>query len=283
MAFMPFVTAGDPDLRTTVELIRLLRDCGVDLIEVGFPYSDPIADGPVIQASYTRALAKKVRLPDIFAALRRLRGESIPAAVGDGRLRDRFSSRARAVRSGGPRGRLLGADRPRSSRRPGGGAVPTWRGRTGSTLSRWLRRRRPPSESTGSCNRRAALSIACRSPARRAFAKCCPRNWHSSSRNLRTKTKLPLAVGFGIGRPEQIDSLRGLADGVIVGSALVRQIGRLSGPSAAPRAGSRRGCQIRPGDGRRRSQRARLVLTALWCRGGCRSFSGHFRREPVTR
>ena len=78
MAFMPFVTAGDPDVSTTVELIRLLRDCGVDLIEVGFPYSDPIADGPVIQASYTRALANKVRLPDIFGGLKALAGEPIP-------------------------------------------------------------------------------------------------------------------------------------------------------------------------------------------------------------
>ena len=70
MAFMPFVTAGDPDVSTTVEMIRLLRDCGVDLIEVGFPYSDPIADGSVIQASYTRALANGVSIDAIFAAVR---------------------------------------------------------------------------------------------------------------------------------------------------------------------------------------------------------------------
>lgn len=54
LAFMPFLTAGDPDLNVTVRLIRELGARGVDLIEVGFPYSDPIADGPVIQASYTR-------------------------------------------------------------------------------------------------------------------------------------------------------------------------------------------------------------------------------------
>ena len=56
MAFMPFVTAGDPDLETTLAVIGELSSRGVDLIEVGFPYSDPIADGPVIQASYQRAL-----------------------------------------------------------------------------------------------------------------------------------------------------------------------------------------------------------------------------------
>ncbi|MFO1021574.1 MAG: tryptophan synthase subunit alpha, partial [Planctomycetales bacterium] len=52
MAFMPFITAGDPDLAFTREMILELAQRGVDLIEVGFPYSDPIADGPVIQASY---------------------------------------------------------------------------------------------------------------------------------------------------------------------------------------------------------------------------------------
>ena len=75
---MPFLAAGDPDVSTTVELIRLLAACGVDLIEVGFPYSDPIADGPVIQEAYTRALGKKIRLPDIFAGLEALHSEKVP-------------------------------------------------------------------------------------------------------------------------------------------------------------------------------------------------------------
>ena len=51
MAFMPFITAGDPDLETTVDVLKELAAQGVDLVEVGFPYSDPIADGPVIQES----------------------------------------------------------------------------------------------------------------------------------------------------------------------------------------------------------------------------------------
>ena len=69
MAFMPFIAAGDPDLPTTAKLLKELAASGADLIEVGFPYSDPIADGPVIQASYTRALAKHVKLKDIFATI----------------------------------------------------------------------------------------------------------------------------------------------------------------------------------------------------------------------
>ncbi|REJ92658.1 MAG: tryptophan synthase subunit alpha, partial [Planctomycetota bacterium] len=68
-AFMPFITAGDPDMGMTRALIRELSASGVDLIEVGFPYSDPIADGPVIQASYTRALEKHLHVRDIFAGI----------------------------------------------------------------------------------------------------------------------------------------------------------------------------------------------------------------------
>src|SRR5262245_35557076 len=74
-AFMPFVTAGDPDLAFTADVIRELDRRGATLCELGIPYSDPIADGPVIQASYTRALAKKVKLPAILEMLRGLSGQ----------------------------------------------------------------------------------------------------------------------------------------------------------------------------------------------------------------
>src|SRR5262245_11813491 len=70
--FMPFVTAGDPDLEFTADLISELADKGCDVCEVGIPYSDPIADGQVIQASYTRALGKKIRLSEILDMLSRV-------------------------------------------------------------------------------------------------------------------------------------------------------------------------------------------------------------------
>src|SRR5437660_7452147 len=65
-AFIPFVTAGDPDLPATSRLAAELAAQGASLIEIGFPYSDPIADGSVIQASYTRALANGLKVDDIF-------------------------------------------------------------------------------------------------------------------------------------------------------------------------------------------------------------------------
>ena len=61
-AFIPFVTAGDPDLNTTLDLVLALEKAGADIIEIGIPYSDPMADGPVIQASSTRALANGTKI-----------------------------------------------------------------------------------------------------------------------------------------------------------------------------------------------------------------------------
>ena len=69
-AFIPFITAGDPDLDFTSTLLKALVRQGSHLCEVGIPYSDPIADGPVIQESYTRALSAGVALSDIFEMLR---------------------------------------------------------------------------------------------------------------------------------------------------------------------------------------------------------------------
>ncbi|MFP5275423.1 tryptophan synthase subunit alpha [Coleofasciculus sp.] len=66
-AFIPFITAGDPDLVTTAQALRVLDKSGADMIELGVPYSDPLADGPTIQAAATRALKRGVRLDDVLA------------------------------------------------------------------------------------------------------------------------------------------------------------------------------------------------------------------------
>src|SRR5436305_68926 len=71
-AFIPFLCAGDPSLEITDQLIRHLCRGSASLVEIGFPYSDPLADGPVIQAAYTRALDRGVRVDDILAMVGRL-------------------------------------------------------------------------------------------------------------------------------------------------------------------------------------------------------------------
>ena len=68
-ALIPFITAGDPDLQTTAEALKVLDRNGADIIELGVPYSDPLADGPVIQAAATRALEKGTKLDDVLKML----------------------------------------------------------------------------------------------------------------------------------------------------------------------------------------------------------------------
>jgi tryptophan synthase alpha chain len=72
-ALIPFITAGDPDLDTTAKALQILDRSGADLIELGVPYSDPLADGPVIQAAATRALANGVRLEHVLEMLKTVR------------------------------------------------------------------------------------------------------------------------------------------------------------------------------------------------------------------
>ena len=74
-ALIPFITAGDPDLETTAKALRVLAKNGADLIELGVPYSDPLADGPTIQAAATRALQRGVRLEDVLQVVKEVRDE----------------------------------------------------------------------------------------------------------------------------------------------------------------------------------------------------------------
>ena len=97
-ALMPFVTAGDPDLDFTAAVLGELAARGSSLCELGIPYSDPIADGPVIQASYTRALAHKIKLAQIFEMLAGVTPALAGAGGDDGQLRHRLPARAGAIR-----------------------------------------------------------------------------------------------------------------------------------------------------------------------------------------
>ena len=234
MAFMPFVTVGDPDVTTSMALIRELASRGVDLIEVGFPYSDPIADGPVIQASYTRALSRGLRVNDIFAGIQQLTssGDKIPPLVAMVSYAivfrlgaDNFVQRAKDAGFSG----LIIPDLPadeahdvaRSIRDAGLDAIQLVAPTTTSSREDHI-------VQTGSgfvyC-----ISIADTTGARDQL----PEELSGQLKRLRSKTNLPLAVGFGVSKPEQVETLRGLADGVIVGSAIVRQLERLSNGSTA--------------------------------------------------
>jgi tryptophan synthase alpha chain len=232
MTFMPFVTAGDPDLQTTRQVLLALRDAKVDLIELGFPYSDPIADGPVIQASYTRALNNGITVHGILDLVADMKTENLPPilAMVSFAIVFRFGVPQFAERaaSAGFSGLIIpdlpaeeAADMSAVARANGLDLVQliaptTTANRTEQILS----------ASTGFLY---CISVAGTTGVRTEL----PAELTAQLRQLRTQTKLPLAVGFGISSPEQVGALAGVADGVIVGSAIVRQAAEGKNPEQA--------------------------------------------------
>lgn len=243
MAFMPFITAGDPDLATTKKAVLTLAAQGVDLIEIGFPYSDPIADGPVIQASYTRALQKKLHVSEIFAAVKELNstpaqnaGSALPPLVAMVAYsiifrmgRENFVAAAREAGFAG----LIVPDLPADEAQETAAAA----GAQGLDLIQLIAPTTTP-ERTKRILELARGFIYCISVAGTTGVRAeLPAELQKQLSWLKTQTQLPLAVGFGISRPDQVAGLRGLADGVIVGSAIVRQIATIGeGKSTTDRA-----------------------------------------------
>ena len=227
---MPFITAGDPDLATTQKVLLELAARKVDLIELGFPYSDPIADGPVIQASYTRALARCLHVSEIFAAVKSLPrsgAEPLPPLVAMVAYAIVFRTGpetfVRDARNAGFSGLIIpdlpadeAADMAALSRSHG------------LDLIQLIAPTTTP-QRTKRILETASGFIYCISVAGTTGVRDqLPAELSAQLKWLKTQTKLPLAVGFGISRPDQVESLRGLADGVIVGSALVRHIAAIS-------------------------------------------------------
>lgn len=226
MAFMPFVTAGDPSLEVTTRLIEELSKAGADLIEVGFPYSDPIADGPVIQSSYTRALNAKLKIPAIFAAIKEVSGKvasPIVAMVSYAIIfrigNDAFVKQAADAGFAG----LIVPDLPGDEAEGFHGLVKSH----GLDLIQLVAPTTPADRSARILKNASGfvycIAVAGTTGARDTLAP----QLSQMLKTLRSQTKLPLAVGFGLSRPEQIEQLRGLADGAIVGSAIVRYMEEL--------------------------------------------------------
>jgi tryptophan synthase alpha chain len=226
-AFIPFVTAGDPDVAGTVLLIQELARRGADLIEIGFPYSDPIADGPVIQASYTRALSRRLRLDDVFN-IAHLAGEILNQSTP---LVGMVSYSI--VHRRGPQAFLAQAKQSGFS----GLIVPDLPAEEATGLAK-----QAPEHDlhliqlvTPTTPRERAVQIAKLS---KGFLYCVsitgitgerdrlPEELLSQLAWLRQHTDLPLCVGFGVSKPEHVRMLRDAVDGVIVGSAIVRCVER---------------------------------------------------------
>lgn len=235
MAFMPFITAGDPSTATTAAVLKGLRDANVDLIELGFPYSDPIADGPVIQASYTRALDAGISVAAIFEMMDSLKEENLPPvlAMVSFAIIFRFGAKQFAERaaSAGFSGLII-PDLP-SDEAEEMSAIAKANGLdVVQLIAPTTTQQRTQQILDASSGFVYCVSVAGTTGVRKEL----PSELIDQLKVLRAATDLPLAVGFGISGPDQVSELEGVADGVIVGSAIVRLMSEAGSADAAATA-----------------------------------------------
>jgi tryptophan synthase alpha chain len=217
-ALVCYVTAGHPDVGRSLETLHVLEEGGADIIELGVPFSDPIADGPVIQASSQRALEQGMNYDGVLALIEKAKLNvpvvlfsylnPILAAGTDALVRAADAGASGILVTDIP----VGADPSREE----------WLG--GSPLA-FIRLVAPttPRDRMAEIARHGSgfvylISRLGVTGPQEATATSLP----DSVRRLRSATTLPICVGFGISTPEQARSAGNLADGVVVGSALVR-------------------------------------------------------------
>jgi tryptophan synthase alpha chain len=220
-AFVAFLTAGDPSLERTVRAAAELEAAGVDVLELGVPFSDPLADGPVIQRASERALGRGVTLAAVLQAVRRIREASaLPLLLFsyfNPLLQYGLERLARDAKAAGIDGALV-TDLPPEE------------------AGEWLRVARAADLDT------VFLAAPTSPPERlkrvaeasRGFVYAISRTGVTGERQslsseasplvarLRGLTQVPVALGFGLSTPEQVKEAAAAADGVVVGSALVR-------------------------------------------------------------
>ncbi len=222
-ALMPYVTAGYPNLETTGRLLQAMPEAGASVIELGFPYSDPIADGPVIQESFHRALTAGLHVDDVFrqvasvrngvdAALIAMVSFSIIYRIGV----DRFI--ARAAESG-----FDGLIIPDLSLEEAP-SVAEQTARAGLCLVMLAAPTSSPErfERLGRISQGFVYYIAVAGTT--GERDQLPADLVDNVRRLREIGGKPVCVGFGVSRPEHVRTVCQVADGAIVGSAIVRRI-----------------------------------------------------------
>jgi len=234
-ALIPFITAGDPDLNFTRQVLIELDRAGASILEVGIPYSDPIADGPIIQASYTRALQRGIRVPEILATLGQTTKELTSPVV-------TMVSYAIIHRYGTER-YIQDAQQAGVA----GAIVPDLLVDEADEFAEQCRAAdfNLIQLVTPTTPRERAVRIAAQSSGFLYYVSVTgitgerrdlPPELLDNVRWLRERTPLPICIGFGISQPEHVRALREVADGLIVGSALVRRMAPSeSTPAAALR------------------------------------------------
>ncbi len=235
--FIPFVTAGDPDLATTEHILIELAKAGATLIELGVPFSDPMADGPVIQRASERALKNSFGLADLFDMVARAR-KSIDTPIilfsyFNPLLQFGLARLAKAAQDAGIDGVLVTDMTPEES-----GAVEAEL-RANSLDMIFLVAPTSTDERLKLVAKHASGFVYAVS---RAGVTGTRQTISAEAEKLVTRmrqfTSLPIAVGFGISTVEQVKDVQRYADAVVVGSAIVAEMERLSNaPDLARRIG----------------------------------------------
>jgi tryptophan synthase alpha chain len=236
LAFIPYLMAGDPDLETTRLLIRAVGDAGADAIELGIPYSDPLADGPTIAAAGVRALANGTRVRDVLALVADVAKGAPPILL--------FTYYNPILQYGIERFARDAADAGAA-----GAIVPDLSLEEGDALRDALTSEHlampllvAPSTTPDRAARIADASsgfvyVVSRLGVTGAGEAPSFQPLRKQVAALRIVTHKPLATGFGISTREQIGEIDGLVDGIIVGSALIDAYTGSAGAEAAERAG----------------------------------------------
>src|SRR6204780_1651155 len=232
MGLVAYITAGDPSLAATEEIVLAAADAGADVIELGVPFSDPVADGPTIQRASDRALRSGTTLAGVIERVRRIRTHSEVPLVLFSYFNpilqmglEKFAAAAAAAGADGVLATDLTPEEAHDYR-----AVLHARGLDTIFLA-----------APTSTDARLALIAECSTGFLYLISRTgvtgerasLPDDLPALARRVRRFTKLPLAVGFGISSPEHVSLLGGIANAAVVGSALVAEIEKAATPEAA--------------------------------------------------
>jgi len=230
-AFIPFITCGDPNLKTTAAIVRAAALNGADLIELGIPFSDPTAEGVVIQAANVRALQGGVTTDKIFDMVRELRGDvKVPfvfmtyANVVFSYGAEKFISTCKEIGVDG----LILPDLPFEEK---GEFLPTCKKYDVDLISMIA----PTSENRIAKIAREAEGFVyiVSSLGVTGVRSEIKTDLSSIVAAVRANTKIPCAIGFGISTPAQAKAMASISDGAIVGSAIIKIIAKYG--EAAPK------------------------------------------------
>ena len=220
---MPYVTAGDPDVATTAAMLQGIEQAGASIVEIGIPFSDPIADGPIIQASMTYALDHGVRVEAVLEAIAAVRpklGLGIVAMVSYSivhRLGPAgFVRRAKQAGFDG----FIFPDLPLEE----SGAIRDAVAAEGMILSMLIAPTTPDDRAERIAKASSGFVYVISRAGITGERRELPPELPDRLRRLRGVTDLPMAVGFGVSGPDQVRQVVSVADAAIVGSAIMRRV-----------------------------------------------------------